>query len=108
MASVTEAMMWLVSDGSMWRKMIRASAAAVEPRGGDEVLGAQRQEAAAHDARELGPADQRQDQGDGEVAGQPAASPAAVAALRPSQIGMVGSDSTNSMTRWMTKSIRPP
>ena len=36
--------------------------AAVEPRRGDELLGAQRQEAAAHHAGELRPAGERQDQ----------------------------------------------
>ena len=41
-----------------------ASRAAVEPGGDDEVLVAQRQESAAHDARQVGPADQRQDHGD--------------------------------------------
>ena len=60
-------MMWLVKEGSMWRKMIRSWLAPGEFGGDDEILLAQRQEAAAHDAREVGPADQRDDDGDGEV-----------------------------------------
>ena len=92
----------------MWRKMMRGSRAAVEARGGDEILGAQRQETAAHDAGEAGPADQRQDDGDAEIDPRAAASSAGSAAASASQSGMVGSDRTNSMTRWMTWSMRPP
>ena len=43
-ASVTEAMMWLMNDGTMCATMMRSSLAAVEPRRGDEILVAQRQE----------------------------------------------------------------
>ena len=53
MARLTAAMMWLAKDGTMWRKMMRRLARAVEPRGYDEILGPQRQEAAAHDARQI-------------------------------------------------------
>ena len=45
----------------MWRKMMRIWRGAGELGRGDEVLLAQRQEPAAHHARELGPADQRDD-----------------------------------------------
>ena len=56
-ASVMAAMMCELNDGSMWRKMIRRSPRAGEPGRQHEILLAQRQEAAAHDPRQAGPAD---------------------------------------------------
>ena len=66
-ASVVAAMMWQRNDGTMWRKMIRIRLQPGQLGGHDEVLLAQRQEPAAHDAGQLGPADQRDDDRDGEV-----------------------------------------
>ena len=61
------AMMWLKKDGTMCRKMMRGRLAPLSSAADDEVLLAQRQEAAAHDARQLGPAEDREDDGDGEI-----------------------------------------
>ena len=66
-ARVVAAMMWLMNDGTMCTKMMRICAAADQPGRHDEVLLAQRQEAAAHHARQLRPAEQRNDDRDGEV-----------------------------------------
>ena len=66
-ASVVAAMMWLMNDGTMCTKMVRIWLQPDQPRGDDEVLLAQGQEAPAHHARQLGPAEQRDDDGDGEV-----------------------------------------
>ena len=66
-ARLTAAMMWERKEGTMWRKMMRMLRGAGELGRGDEILLAQRQEAAADDARKLGPADQRDDHGDGEI-----------------------------------------
>ena len=45
-ARVTEAMMWLMKEGSMWRKMIRELAGAVQAGRHHEILLAQGQESA--------------------------------------------------------------
>ena len=66
-ASVSVAMMWLHEARQHVAEDDAHLASAVEPRRGDEILGAQRQEPAAHLARELRPADQRQDHGDHEI-----------------------------------------
>ena len=60
-------MTWLANDGSMWRRMMRSWLGARELGRDHEILLAQGEEAAAHDARQLGPADQRDDERDGEI-----------------------------------------
>ena len=57
-ASVLAAMMWLVNAGTMCRSDDAQAAAPGQLRGQDEILFAQRQEAAAHLARQRRPADE--------------------------------------------------
>ena len=101
-------MMWLRNDGTMWRKMMRIWLGAGELGGHDEVLLAQRQEPAAHHAGQLGPADQRDDDRDGEVDLRSRVQSFGSAAASPIQSGMVGIERRISITRWMTVSIEPP
>ena len=92
----------------MWRKMMRSARCAGELGRDDEVLLAQRQEAAAHHARQLGPADQRDDDGDGEVDLRDGDQLAGTAAASPIHSGMVGIERRISITRWITVSTQPP
>jgi hypothetical protein len=87
--------------------MIRIWDAAGQLGGHDEVLLAEREEAAAHHARQLGPADQRDDDGDREVDLEHAPG-VGRAAARPIHKGMVGIERRISITRWMTVSAMPP
>ena len=66
-ASVVAAMMWLMNDGTMWRKMIRDLLQPSELGGHDEIFLLERDEPPPDDPGELGPADERDDDRDGEV-----------------------------------------
>ena len=66
-ARLTAAMMWLEERRHHVAEDDPHLAGAGEFGRGDEVLLAQREESSAHHARELGPADQRDDHRDGEI-----------------------------------------
>ncbi len=66
-ASVVAAMMWLMNDGTMCTKIDPHLAAADQPSRDDEVLLAEREEPPPHDAGQLGPAEERDDDRDREV-----------------------------------------
>ena len=65
--SVSEAIRWLVKEGTMWRKMMRSSLAPASLAAMTKVLLAQRHELAAHHARQARPADEREDDHDAKV-----------------------------------------
>ena len=75
--------------------------------GGAEILLAQRQELRAHGAREAGPVEQAQDQGDAEIDEQraPAHRQDADSA---SQSGISGNERRISIRRWVMLSTQPP
>ena len=95
-------MMWLRNDGSMWRKMIRSWLAPASSAAMTKSSSRSDEEFAAHDAREIGPAEQRDDQRDREIDLQTLQSFGSAAA-RPIQSGMVGIERRTSIRRWIDR-----
>ena len=67
MDSVSEAMIWLVNDGTICRQDNAPVSRAAQTRRQHEIFGAQRQKAPAHLPPQPGPADDREDDRDAEI-----------------------------------------